>query len=288
MSDRTVAIDGVLMPRLMYGTAWKEDDTQRLTELALRTGFRGIDTANQRKHYHEAAVGLGVATAIRENLITRADLFLQTKFTFRAGQDNRLPYDPAAPIAKQVEQSFASSLTHLNTDIIDSYVLHGPTLRLGLTDADREAWQAMEKIHISGRALVLGVSNVSLEQLKALYEWATVRPRIVQNRCYASMGWDRRVREFCTANGLTYQGFSLLTANRQVTAHPECIKIASRHGRTPAQIVFRFALDVGMVALTGTTDATHMRSDLEVFDFKLEPGEIKRIEELAEARVDAR
>jgi diketogulonate reductase-like aldo/keto reductase len=73
-----------------------------------------------------------------------------------------------------------------------------------------------------------------------------------------------------------------------VTAHPECIKIASRYGRTPAQIVFRFALDVGMVALTGTTDATHMRADLDVFGFHLEPGEIKRIEELAEARVDAR
>src|SRR3954470_11515169 len=89
-------------------TAWKEAETQRLTELALRQGFRGIDTANQRKHYHEAAVGQGIATALKEKLVTRDELFLQTKFTFQAGQDNRLPYDPAAPVAKQVEQSFAS------------------------------------------------------------------------------------------------------------------------------------------------------------------------------------
>jgi diketogulonate reductase-like aldo/keto reductase len=282
MSDRTVSIDGIHMPRLIYGTAWKEDDTQRLTELALRSGFRGIDTANQRKHYHEAAVGQGIATALRESVVTRTELFLQTKFTFRAGQDHRLPYDPAATIATQVEQSFASSLAHLGTGVIDSYVLHGPSLRVGLAAADREAWRAMEKIHASGRALVLGVSNVSREQLKAVWDYAMIRPRVVQNRCYASTGWDRRVREFCAENGLIYQGFSLLTANRQVTAHPEFIEIAKRHGRAPAQIVFRFALDIGMVALTGTTDATHMRADLDIHDFHLEPGEIKRIEEFAE------
>src|SRR5262249_33679313 len=103
----------------------------------------------------------------------------------------------------------------------------------------------------------------------------------VQNRCYAVQGWDRRVREFCTANGLVYQGFSLLTANEDALAHPELIRIARRHGRTVSQIVFRFALDVGMVPLTGTTSADHMRADLEVFDFCLEPEEVQRIEQLA-------
>ena len=110
MSERTMSIDGIAAPRFLYGTAWKEDETERLVELALRQGFRGIDTANQRRHYHEAAVGRGVAAAIAAGVLTRAELFLQTKFTFRDGQDHRLPYDPAAPIAVQVEQSFASSL----------------------------------------------------------------------------------------------------------------------------------------------------------------------------------
>src|SRR5947209_20563246 len=104
MSDRTLAIDGVAVPRFLYGTAWKEDQTQRLTELALRQGFRGIDTANQRRHYHEAAVGRAVAATIASGLVTRDDLFLQTKFTFRGGQDHRLPYDPNAPVRVQVEQ----------------------------------------------------------------------------------------------------------------------------------------------------------------------------------------
>jgi diketogulonate reductase-like aldo/keto reductase len=281
MTESTLSIDGVRVPRFLYGTAWKEDRTRPLTELALRQGFRGIDTANQRRHYHEAAVGEAIAASIQNGLVTRDELFLQTKFTFRAGQDHRLPYDPQAPIPTQVEQSFASSLAHLGTDTIDAYVLHGPSQRAGLAAADWAAWSAMESIHDSGRARFLGVSNVTLEQLQALCGKARTRPRFVQNRCYAVRGWDRRVREFCKANGLVYQGFSLLTANRDVLASPVMARIAQRHGRTVSQIVFRFALDVGMIPLTGTTDVEHMRADLDVFRFHLAPDEVARIETLA-------
>jgi diketogulonate reductase-like aldo/keto reductase len=281
MTESTLSTDGVRVPRFLYGTAWKEDQTRPLTELALRQGFRGIDTANQRRHYHEVAVGEAIAASIQSGFVARDDLFLQTKFTFQAGQDHRLPYDPRAPISKQVEQSFSSSLEHLGTDTIDSYVLHGPSQRAGLAAADWAAWKAMESLHDSGRVRFLGVSNVTHEQLQILCEKARIRPRFVQNRCYAIRGWDRRVREFCTANGIVYQGFSLLTANREGLASPAMALIAQRYGRTVSQIVFRFALDVGMVALTGTTDPDHMRSDLEIFDFRLAPDEVARIETLA-------
>lgn len=179
-----------------------------------------------------------------------------------------------------MEQSFASSLKHLDTEIIDSYLLHGPTERVGLTPDDWAAWRAMEVIHASGRARLIGVSNVTLEQLQSLCQEARVRPRFVQNRCYAVRGWDRRVREFCAANEIVYQGFSLLTANREAMARPELAQIAKRHSRTVSQIVFRFALDVGILPLTGTTDADHMQADLNVFDFRLEPEEVRRIERL--------
>jgi diketogulonate reductase-like aldo/keto reductase len=248
----------------------------------LRHGFRAIDTANQRRHYHEAAVGRAIAAAISSGLLARADLFLQTKFTFRPGQDHRLPYDPAAPVAVQVEQSFASSLQHLGTGAIDSYLLHGPTGRAGVAAADWEAWRAMEALHDSGRVRWLGVSNVNLDQLQRLCHGARVRPRFVQNRCYAVRGWDRRIRQFCAANGLVYQGFSLLTANRAVLGRPELARIAERHGRTVSQIVFRFALDAGMMPLTGTTSADHMRADVDVFGFRLGPEEVHAIEGLAE------
>jgi diketogulonate reductase-like aldo/keto reductase len=278
--EHTVLIDGVRVPRLLYGTAWKEDATERLTKLAIEQGFRGIDTANQRRHYYEEAVGRAVADAIARGVAARADLFLQTKFTFRGGQDHRLPYDPAAPVAAQVEQSFASSLAHLGTDVIDSYVLHGPSHRDGLAAADWEAWRAMEAIHETGRARLLGVSNVSLDQLRLLCDGARVRPRFVQNRCYASRGWDRGVRDYCRANGIIYQGFSLLTANTAVLGHPEIDRIAQRYDVTHAQVIFRFALDIGMLPLTGTTSADHMRADLAVLGFQLQPAEVALIEEL--------
>jgi len=213
--------------------------------------------------------------------VAREDPFLLPKFTFRAGQGHRLPYDPGAPTHRQVEQSFASSLEHLGTGIIDSYLLHGPTQRSGLAAADWEAWRAMEALHDEGRVRLLGVSNFTLEQLQRLCEQARVPPRFVQNRCYASRGWDRAIRQFCGARGMVYQGFSLLTANRDVLPHPEMVRIARRHGRSAAQVVFGFALDAGMVPLTGTTDACHMREDLEVFAFRLEPEEAERIERLA-------
>jgi diketogulonate reductase-like aldo/keto reductase len=280
MPDENLTIDGVRVPRFLYGTAWKEDATKSLTESALREGFRGIDTANQRKHYFEAAVGEAVKATIASGLVTRSDLFLQTKFTFAGGQDHRLPYDPNAPIAKQVEQSFASSLAHFGTDTIDSYVLHGPTTRGKLTATDWEAWRAMEALHAGGKTRLLGVSNVNIGQLRELCATATVGPRFVQNRCYASQGWDHEVRAFCTTNGIAYQGFSLLTANRHELARPEVTRIAARHKRTVAQVTFRFALDVGMIVLTGTTKPEHMRDDLTVFGFQLDPAEVAEIEHI--------
>jgi diketogulonate reductase-like aldo/keto reductase len=275
-----LTIDSVRVPRFLYGTAWKEDRTRPLTELAIAEGFRGIDTANQRRHYVEAAVGEAIAASIAAGRLKRDDLFLQTKFTFLPGQDQRLPYDPAAPIPRQVEQSFASSLEHLGVETIDSYVLHGPSQRTGLSEADIEAWRAMETIHDRRQARLLGVSNVSHEQLAALCGLARVQPRVVQNRCYAVQAWNREVREFCAERDIVYQGFSLLTANRAAMAHPELARIAARHGRSASQVVFRFALDVGMVPLTGTTSADHMRADLDVFSFELDPAEVARIESL--------
>jgi diketogulonate reductase-like aldo/keto reductase len=283
MPEPPTKIDGVRVPPFLYGTAWKEAETQRLTELALRSGFRGIDTANQRRHYYEAAVGRGIAASIAGGVVARDELFIQTKFTFRAGQDHRLPYDPGAHVGEQVEQSFASSLEHLGVERVESYVLHGPSTRSGLADDDWDAWRAMESIHDSGQARLLGVSNVSLAQLQALCRKARVQPRFVQNRCYAVQAWDRDIRTFCNTSGIVYQGFSLLTANRHVLSHPAIVKVAKRYGRTASQVIFRFALDIGILPLTGTSSAEHMQQDLDVRDIRLEDEEVNTIEQAGES-----
>lgn len=279
--DQVKTIDGFEIPSFLYGTAWKEAATRELTGLAVAQGFRGIDTANQRKHYDEAAVGLAISAALAGGQIARDELFIQTKFTFQRGQDHRLPYDPASPIPTQVEDSFASSLEHLRVERIDSYLLHGPSRAVGLGAEDWQAWQAMEKIYESGRARLLGVSNVSLDQLEVLYQDAKVKPHFVQNRCFAASGWDRAVREFCKANGIVYQAFSLLTANRQVLASQYLASLANRHNCSASQLIFRFSIDVGMLPLTGTTDAMHMQQDLQVLDMRLQPDEIETIEAIA-------
>lgn len=269
------------IPPFLYGTAWKEEQTEPLTRLALEAGFRGIDTANQRKHYFEAGVGAAVARAIADGIVTRDELFLQTKFTYRNGQDHRLPYDPAAPFAAQVRQSFASSLEHLQVAAIDSYVLHGPSRGRGLSDADREVWQTMEELHAAGSTRYLGVSNVALDQLETLCERATVKPMFVQNRCFARTAWDAHVRAFCRRNGIIYQAFSLLTANAGELRNARFREIVTRVGKTPAQVVFRFALQSGMLPLTGTTDGAHMREDLAALDFELSADDVAAIERIA-------
>lgn len=274
-------VEGAPIPQFLYGTAWKEERTAELTALALATGFRGIDTANQRKHYFEAAVGQAVQAEFASGRLARGDVFLQTKFTFRDGQDHRLPYDARAPIAQQVEQSFQSSLEHFGTDYIDSFVLHGPSTRGKLTRDDVEAWRALEALQQAGRTRFIGVSNFSLEQLDELLALARVPPRFLQNRCYASSGWDRALRRSCREHGVVYQAFSLLTANRRELEQAAVKQLAARHGRSVAELVFRFAVALGMLPLTGTSSREHMQRDLGALEFPLEPAEVQILEKLA-------
>lgn len=271
------AYNGVPMPTFMYGTAWKKEATTQLVIDAVIAGFSAIDTANQLIHYDEARVGEALVT-LAQGGHTRDRLFLQTKFTPVNGQDHRTPYDARAPITTQVRQSFESSLTHLRTDYLDSYVLHGPYSRSGLGPEDWEVWSAIESCYASGKSRLIGVSNVTAGQLALLCERATHRPMVVQNRCYAAFGWDKAVRDLCRAQQIVYQGFSLLTANREVFAEPGIRAMAEKYGTGVAQIVFRFAMQAGMLPLTGTTNREHMTADLQCDRFTLTPDEVERIE----------
>jgi diketogulonate reductase-like aldo/keto reductase len=274
------ARNGVPIPHFMYGTAWKKEDTGRYVQSAVQAGFRAIDTANQIIHYEEALVGEALL-ALAEQGLTRDQLFLQTKFTPVSGQDHRVPYDPKASVAEQVAQSFESSLEHLHTDHIDSYILHGPYGRWELEEQDWEVWTALENLYQTGRVKMIGISNVQAIQLQLLCELANVKPMVVQNRCYAALGWDRAVRDICHAHDVVYQGFSLLTANRGVLHHPEIDAIAKRCNTEPAQVIFRFARQVGMLPLTGTTNAQRMKDDLAIDRVELTPEEIARVETIA-------
>jgi len=268
------------VPSFLYGTAWKEERTAALTELAIRTGFRGIDTANQRRHYFESGVGEALAAAYRAGVVTRSDFFLQTKFTYQRGQDHRLPYDPAAPLTVQVRQSLTSSLEHLGTSYVDSFVLHGPS-SAEWTAADAEVWAAMRQERDAGRARLLGVSNVSVQHLEQIKASKDDLPALVQNRCFARFGWDREVRAFCKEHNIVYQGFSLLTANPEVLGHPPFANLSQSLNATPQQVVFSFARAIGILPLTGTSSSEHMRQDLAALDLTLPASVVDAIESMA-------
>ena len=267
----------VPVPSFMYGTAWKKEATTQLVQVAVAAGFTAIDTANQLIHYQEALVGEALLTLAQQE-VTRDRLFLQTKFTPTNGQDHRTPYDASANLTTQVTQSFDSSLTHLHTDYLDSYVLHGPYQRQGLGASDWEVWAAIEGLYRSGKTKMIGISNVTAEQLTQLCARAAVKPMMVQNRCYAALGWDKEVREICRVHDIIYQGFSLLTANQGIFAEPAIRAIAQRLGVGLAQVVFRFAMQVGMLPLTGTTNPQHMKEDLQAEQLTLTAEDMQVIE----------
>lgn len=261
---------------MMYGTAWKKDQTSGLVEKALQSGFRAIDTANQPKHYNEPAVGEALERL--KASVPRDEIFLQTKFTPLDGHDQRVPYNPESPLKEQVRQSFLSSLEHLNTTWIDSYLLHGPYGYQSLDERDFEVWAEIESIYESGKAKAIGISNINAHQLTQLIGTAKVKPHYVQNRCYANRAWDHSVRAICKQHDIIYQGFSLLTANRNLWQSEALSKLAEKHDATTAQIIFRFCQLRGMLPLTGTTDPAHMQQDLASERLALSEDELSAIE----------
>ncbi len=277
-NDFLISAYGVKMPRIIYGTAWKKDATAAWVEQAIELGFRGIDTACQPKHYYEAGVGAGV-TASYKNGIDRSELYLQTKFTPLSGQDPaQVPYDVKAGLSEQVAQSFQTSLKNLQTTYLDCLVLHSP---LANQQQTQEVWQAMERLFQNGGVKQLGISNCyDLQQLQLLYDNATIKPAVIQNRFYAKTGYDRDIRHFCKQHRIVYQSFWTLTGNPDVLAHATLQALATKYQRSAAQVFFRYLSQIGIIPLTGTTSATHMREDLAIFDFELTSDECAAVERL--------
>lgn len=267
------------MPKLLYGTAWKKERTAALVEQAISLGFRGIDTACQPKHYHEAGVGEGIAACVNRGLVERSGLYLQSKFTSLKGQDpDRIPYDPKADLSEQVAQSFQASLANLQTSYLDCLVMHSPMANQQQT---LEVWRAMEKFVNSGRTKQLGISNCyNLNTLEDLYNNAESKPAVIQNRFYADTSYDRTIRDFCRDKGILYQSFWTLTANPQVLTDYALLSMATKYERSAAQVFFRYLTQMGIVPITGTTSTSHMQEDLAIFDFELNTEECASIKAL--------
>lgn len=270
--------EGIQMPRIIYGTAWKKERTAVLVAQALEAGFRGFDTACQPKHYEEQLVGEGLQHA-KALGITRDELYLQTKYTPLSSQDpNKLPYDANASVASQVDQSFGVSQRNLQTDYVDCLILHSPMVP---HETMMQAWQAMEAIHATGGTRQLGISNCyDHTVLKALYTDAKVKPAVLQNRFYKDNQFDAEQRQWCNEHGLVFESFWSLTANAKLLVSPVVQDLAQAHGKTEAQVFFRYLSQLGIIPLTGTSSAQHMREDLEISSFELSAEQMQHMDNL--------
>lgn len=250
-------------PNIIYGTAWKKDDTARLVSEAVINGFRAIDTACQPKHYNEPGVGEGWVTAAEQLGLNRSDFYLQTKFTDISGQDkDNVPYNTAQPTEEQVKESLEVSLRNLQTDYLDALVLHSPFPTIEKTI---EIWRIMEAFVDSGKVHKLGISNIySMEKLQQLYDSVRIKPSVVQNRFRIETKFDTSIRIFCKAHNISYQSFWTLTANRKALQSPGIAKLARGKGLTPQTLMFAFMMTLGHSPLSGTKNEDHMIEDVAI------------------------
>jgi diketogulonate reductase-like aldo/keto reductase len=263
------------MPPFLYGTAWKKEQTASLVKEALLSGFRGIDTASQPKHYQEKLVGDG----IKDSGIKREEIFIQTKFTPIEGQDiNNMPYKKESPLDEQIKDSFEVSKRNLQTNFIDSYILHSPIFpakRLML------AWSVMEEFYEKKEVGQIGISNCyDLDVLKYIYKNSKIKPSVVQNRFYNQTSYDKELRKWCQENEIKYQSFWSLTANPHILGSTTIQNLSLKYSKTPAQIFYRYLNHINIIPLIGTTSKKHMSDDVSIFEFALLDMEIKEISKL--------
>ena len=263
------------IPNMIYGTAWKKENTTNLVFEALKQGFKGIDTACQPKHYREDLVGLGLQKAY-EIGIKREDLFLQTKFTPIDGQDqSNMPYLANDEIEIQVEKSFETSKKNLKTDFLNAYILHSPVYPGSKL---QRVWQKMEEFYDKKEVGALGISNCyDLDVLKYLFNNVKVKPSIVQNRFYAQSGYDKELRAFCKQNNITYESLWSLSANPDILISEVLQNLINKYQKSAAEIFYRFLNHIDIVPLNGTTSTKHMIEDLKIGEFELTKDEINSI-----------
>ncbi len=260
------------IPAFIYGTAWKKDATADLVYQALCHGFTAIDTAAQPKHYREDLVGAGIARAIKDGKVKRSQIYLQTKFTSVPGQDpENMPYSKDSPLTEQVNDSVISSLRNFNfanvvtegdesEPYIDTLVLHSPMPTINET---LDVWRTLEQ-YTTTEIRHLRISNCNLFTLMELYERATVKPSVVQNRFYANTKFDIGVRQFCREHNIIYESFWTLSANPTLLRSALVGSLAESVGISRESALYCLVLGLGNITiLNGTTNVGHMREDWE-------------------------
>ncbi|MEM2918278.1 MAG: aldo/keto reductase [Candidatus Altiarchaeota archaeon] len=253
--------NGVEIPYLGLGT-WllnSGKETQNAVLWALEFGYRLIDTASI--YGNESDVGI----AIKKSKISRDKIFVTTKlWNSDQGYEKTL-------------KAFEKSLKILNLSYIDLYLVHWPAEKKSLRE---ETWKAIEKVYMEGKCRAIGVSNYTIKHLSELLEIAEIIPAINQVE-FSPFLYQKELLEFCNSNKIQVEAYSPLTRGKKLN-DPKLLEIAEKYGKTPAQILIRWALQHSLVVIPKSSKKEHIYENSQVFDFEISKGDMEKLDSLDE------
>lgn len=254
--------NGLRMPLVGYGVfrVPEGEDLAEAVKTAIAKGYRSIDTA--QVYRNEESVGRGIRAAIEEGLVTREELFITSKVW-----NDGLSYE-------ETLAAYDSSLEKIGLDYLDLYLVHWPGIDTNYVDV----YKALEKIYQDGRVRSIGVSNFHVHHLEKLLKETTVIPVINQIEFHPHLTQEE-VRAYCTDKDIQVEAWSPLM-NGALLEEALIQELASKYGKTPAQIVLRYDVQHNVVTIPKTMTATRMVENLDVFDFTLTDGEMAQLDAL--------
>ncbi len=254
MNSLLLNTDGVQIPQLGFGV-WQvpDDEAERSVTTAFQVGYRHIDTA--RLYYNEEGVG----RAFRASGLPREKVFITTKLW---NSDHH-----------RAEQAFDESLARLGLDYLDLYLIHWP---VPSQDKYPQAWTALEKIYRDGRARAIGVSNFTVGALTRLMNETEITPSINQVELHPHFQ-QAELRAFHEANGILTEAWSPLGQGKGLLNEPALATLAGKHGKSPAQIVLRWHIQLGNVVIPKSVTPARIKENIDVFGFTLDPEDMAAI-----------
>lgn len=251
----TTLNNGVKMPMVGFGVFQIRDDetTQKVVEEAIKVGYRLIDTA--QSYGNEEAVG----KAIKSSGVPREDLFITSKLWI-----SDMSYEGA-------KKAFAESLSKLDLDYVDLYLLHQP---VGDTFG---AWRALEELYKEGKIRAIGVSNFKPDQIANLSLFNEITPAVNQIELHVFHQKEAEV-SYLAEKGIQAESWGAFAeAKFDVFTNPVLMEIAAKHGKTTAQVMLRWQLQRGIVSLSKSATLKRIRQNFDIFNFKLTEADMKQI-----------
>jgi diketogulonate reductase-like aldo/keto reductase len=248
--------DGLTIPQLGFGVFQiPEDETETAVTIALESGYRLIDTAQGYRNEE------GVGAAIAASDVPRDDLFITTKLT-----NSEQGYDKTL-------RAFDESMRKLGIDVLDLFLVHWP---LPMFDQYVDTWRAFEKLQADGRIRSIGVSNFEVEHFERLFAETDVVPAVNQIELHPQFP-QAELRAFHAEHGILTESWGPIGQGKGLLEHPAVVEVAENKGRTPAQVVLRWHLQLGCVVIPKSVNPKRIAENIDLFDFELDEADLKTI-----------